>query len=399
LNPSSGLNPLTVQFTDTSIGNPVSWYWTFGDGQTSQMQNPSHTYPAPGSYTTTLVVWFPWGSPRALSKVVTVLPSLKPGFIVNSRIGYEPYTVRFTDLTTGGPTSWLWVFGDGTTSTVHHPTHTFTDAGTYSVKLTVSNAVAGTKTATKLGYVRVLPLSRGVVLAQAEDYDPGGEGVAYHDTTFGNSVGAYRPNESVDITAFGSGRYDGGFAVTDIMPGEWLRYWIWSPAPANRDFPLVLRVARGNAPGQRTVTISADGVGSSSEVSIPYTGSVSSFTNVTTSVRLKPGANEVRFAFSGDGYASTLFYAFTIDPSLEPSEVPPPWSVSIVPGGSAVPQSIRTDTKYDDVNGNYRLDFADVMLYFNQLEWIAANEPVELFDYNENGRIDFADVTWLFRHL
>ena len=51
------------------------------------------------------------------------------------------------------------------------------------------------------------------------------------------------------------------------------------------------------------------------------------------------------------------------------------------------------------MNGNGRKDFADVLLYFNQMSWIAANEPVPAFDYNNNGRIDFADVVWLFNHL
>ncbi len=41
----------------------------------------------------------------------------------------------------------------------------------------------------------------------------------------------------------------------------------------------------------------------------------------------------------------------------------------------------------------------DVVLYFNQMAWIAANEPIAAFDYNGNGRIDFADVVWLFNHL
>jgi PKD repeat protein len=40
-----------------------------------------------------------------------------------------------------------------------------------------------------------------------------------------------------------------------------------------------------------------------------------------------------------------------------------------------------------------------VVLYFNQMTWIAANEPLSAFDYNGNGRIDFAGVVWLFNHL
>ncbi|NLX49731.1 MAG: hypothetical protein GXY82_07680 [Methanospirillum sp.] len=53
----------------------------------------------------------------------------------------------------------------------------------------------------------------------------------------------------------------------------------------------------------------------------------------------------------------------------------------------------------DDVNGNGWEDFAEVVLNFNQMTWIAGKEPLEAFVCNGNGRIDFADVTWLFNNL
>ena len=74
-------------------------------------------------------------------------------------------------------------------------------------------------------------------------------------------------------------------------------------------------------------------------------------------------------------------------------------SVAALPGGAGTPSDTDADGLYDDVNGNGRKDFADVVLYFNQMTWIATNEPTALFDYNANGRIDFADVVWLFNHL
>jgi PKD repeat protein len=70
-----------------------------------------------------------------------------------------------------------------------------------------------------------------------------------------------------------------------------------------------------------------------------------------------------------------------------------------LPGSSSLPTDTDGDSLYDDVNGNGRADFADVVLYFNQMSWIAANEPKSFFDYNGNGRIDFADVVWLFNNL
>jgi sugar lactone lactonase YvrE len=71
----------------------------------------------------------------------------------------------------------------------------------------------------------------------------------------------------------------------------------------------------------------------------------------------------------------------------------------LVPGGAGLPTDTNGDGLYDDVNGNGRKDFADVVLFFNQMTWIAANEPIGCFDFNNNGRIDFADVVWLFNHL
>jgi len=51
------------------------------------------------------------------------------------------------------------------------------------------------------------------------------------------------------------------------------------------------------------------------------------------------------------------------------------------------------------VNSTLREDFNDVVLYFNEMAWITANEPVPAFDYNGNGRIDFADVVRLYNLL
>ena len=61
-NPTRGPAPLTASFTDQSTGSITSWKWDFGDGSTSTMQNPSHTYTDPGNYTVSLTVTGPEGS-------------------------------------------------------------------------------------------------------------------------------------------------------------------------------------------------------------------------------------------------------------------------------------------------------------------------------------------------
>jgi PKD repeat protein len=70
-NPTSGTAPLTVTFTDTSIGNITTWSWNFGDGTTSTAKNAAKTYTNPGSYTVGLTVTGPAGSNTA-SRTISV---------------------------------------------------------------------------------------------------------------------------------------------------------------------------------------------------------------------------------------------------------------------------------------------------------------------------------------
>jgi len=79
--------------------------------------------------------------------------------------------VRFTDLSTGGPTSWSWDFGDGTTSTLQNPTKTYATAGTYQVRLTVSNAAGGnTSAATPIVYNPLVPVAAACPGLAATNY-------------------------------------------------------------------------------------------------------------------------------------------------------------------------------------------------------------------------------------
>ncbi|MBP1927589.1 PKD repeat protein [Methanolinea mesophila] len=66
------------------------------------------------------------------------------------------------------------------------------------------------------------------------------------------------------------------------------------------------------------------------------------------------------------------------------------------PGSGRYPDDLDGDGKYEDLNGNGGLDFLDVILYFNNMDWIAQNEPEGIFDYNGNGNIDFNDLLILF---
>jgi PKD repeat protein len=83
--PTSGYPPLAVQFADTSTGLPISWSWTFGDGGTSTLRNPDHTFAAAGTYTVSLVVRNATGaSSGPVSRTVTVKSTASLGQAVDA---------------------------------------------------------------------------------------------------------------------------------------------------------------------------------------------------------------------------------------------------------------------------------------------------------------------------
>jgi PKD repeat protein len=158
-NPLMGTVPLTVQFTDTSTGPPTSWNWIFGDmgaGNTSSVQNPSHMYTTAGTYSVNLTVTNASGSNTLIkTDYITVTPPAPvANFTGTPTTGPAPLTVLFTDTSTNAPMTWNWTFGDGNSSILQNPSHTYTVAGTYSVTLTVSNA-GGSNTTLKTDYILV----------------------------------------------------------------------------------------------------------------------------------------------------------------------------------------------------------------------------------------------------
>ncbi len=154
--PTAGGLPLTVSFTDHSSGQPTDWYWDFGDGGSSSEQHPVYTYAEPGTYAVTLTVSGEEGMDSRTKpdyiQAVAGAPSVD--FLADSVTGTEPLTVQFSDLSTNSPTAWAWNFGDGATSAEQHPSHTYTQAGSYTVTLAATNA-AGQGANSKEAYITV----------------------------------------------------------------------------------------------------------------------------------------------------------------------------------------------------------------------------------------------------
>jgi PKD repeat protein/formylglycine-generating enzyme required for sulfatase activity len=153
---TSGATPMTVQFTDQSAVPGVwAWYWEFGDGQASSIQNPSHTYAAPGVYTVKLTATGSAGPVFAQKPDYIQVLNPYADFSANVTSGSNPLAVTFTDQSVvRGASAWLWDFGDGQTSTSQNPTHTYTTGGDFTVRLTVT-CLGGPVTVEKPAYIHV----------------------------------------------------------------------------------------------------------------------------------------------------------------------------------------------------------------------------------------------------
>ncbi|HOX28537.1 MAG TPA: C1 family peptidase, partial [bacterium] len=144
---SSGTAPLAVNFTGgctDADGTCVTYSWNFGDGSTtSSSQNPSHTFTTAGTFTVTLTVTDDRGGTGTATRTITVSPTVNQSptasASASATYGAAPLAVNFTGGCTdpdGTCVTYSWDFGDGSsTSSSQSPSHTFTTAGTFMVRL------------------------------------------------------------------------------------------------------------------------------------------------------------------------------------------------------------------------------------------------------------------------
>lgn len=141
LGQGEGCVPLTVEFTNTSLQG-LSYQWNFGDGGTSSADNPVYTYNVPGVYTVSLTAFGIGGGVNTAIKVdsVVVHPGATAFFVLQPDEVIVPSQPVFTYNLSGNATSFIWDFGDGTTSTEFNPVHYYTEGGTFDVMLIANNA-------------------------------------------------------------------------------------------------------------------------------------------------------------------------------------------------------------------------------------------------------------------
>ena len=136
-NPNSYCIGQAINFTDLSSPGPkgpiASWDWNFGDGYTDTLQNTSHVYDIPGTYTVNLVTKDQMNCQAGISKTITLIPDTTIANISWS-VGCPCNEISFAG--NGNAANWRWDFGDGDTSILKNPgIHTYALPGRYTVRL------------------------------------------------------------------------------------------------------------------------------------------------------------------------------------------------------------------------------------------------------------------------
>jgi PKD repeat protein len=133
------MGDLNIQFQDISWPNASTWAWDFGDGATSDEQNPVHQYAEAGIYPVTLSIYV---EETACESSITMEVAVDSTTFSNCFADFwymqtGELSISFQDYSMPFPTTWAWDFGDGATSDEQNPVHEYAEGGEYQVTLTI----------------------------------------------------------------------------------------------------------------------------------------------------------------------------------------------------------------------------------------------------------------------
>lgn len=189
---------------------------------------------------------------------------------------------------------------------------------------------------TQGAYPGVTPLAIPAII-EAENYDTGGEGIAYHDTDAVNTGGQYRSQNGVDINTSAAASY----FVSSAVAGEWMEYSI--DVPGQGEFQLQATVSSGDAAG--SIRFEFDGVDKSGSVAIPATGE-GTWTTINESVVLAGGRQVMRVVIESGNLSIDQFniaslvpvsgIAISVDTLVTSVEKTAPLEASVLPSYAAI---------------------------------------------------------------
>ncbi len=156
---SESINGPLVDFTNTGTSG-ANYFWDFGDGNNSSLENPSHTYASAGTYTVTLIVDNGFCSDTT-STIITI--GTAPNACFSADTVCFGSATNFSDESTiasGSIVGWVWDFGDGLgNSSAQNPSYVYPDTGMYQVELIVESNLGMYDTTTTIVYVTTVPLA------------------------------------------------------------------------------------------------------------------------------------------------------------------------------------------------------------------------------------------------
>ncbi|MHC5060204.1 MAG: PKD domain-containing protein [Planctomycetota bacterium] len=370
--PTSGILPLTVEFTDQSTGTFDTWQWDFDNDTVidSTEQDPDYVYDTAGTYTVSLTVSGTEGSDtRTKTDYITVSPPPPPtaDFSANTTGGVVPLAVQFTDQSTGGADTWEWDFDNNGSidSTQQSPSHTYDTVGLYTVTLTVSGPT-GSGSETKTDYINVSEIippapiaafsadtTSGTAPLEVSFTDESGGAIDTWAWDFDNNGSIDSTQQSPSHTYSSAGTYivtltvsglGGSDSVTDIITVD-------EPAPVAA---FSASPTSGTAPLEVSFTDESTGPVDSWAWDFDDNGSIDSTQQSPSHIYGSAGTYTVALTVSGPGGSDSVTDIITVD---EPIPAAPVADFSASPTNGLAPLTVNFTDQSTGVIDTWAWDF------------------------------------------
>ncbi len=373
---TTGCSPHLVSFSDSSY-NVSSWLWDFGDGTTSTLQSPDHTYTINGNYTISLTATSVSGCTQTISPVTQVTATGPDAqFSLNTLISCAPTIVDFYDNSVD-VVEWEWNFGDGNQSVLQDPVHIYNQPGTYDVTLTVTDSAGCVDSLARPGIVHITGSVAYFTVSATTGCSPWQ--VQFQDSSisaFSWSWNFGDGNISTDQNPLHTYDTPGIYMVTLMTQDTTGCQSVYSsPVPLNVQQPPLSLFTMSDTTGCGPLTITMNNLsGTGLTYNWNFGDGNTSATASPTHTYTNPGLYTVILeAINSNGCADTFVATVPVVVSLTPS---PAFTVSTLSGCNPVTVQFTNTSQNTDSNTVYTWDFG------NGISFIGTDP---LYVYNQAG--------------